>query len=82
MNDYFTMQIPISAKNLCAFPEGSLVRSKFSGKVYEVIKHLRNGMCNVYCLDIGSNESWNDCNNQHFIPADYVSLGVRSLLLL
>lgn len=81
MNTYAVMQIPIRAKDPCYFPEGSLVRSKFSGNVYIITKHFKNGMCNMYRPDVRANENWNACNNQHFIPADYVSLGVRSLLL-
>lgn len=77
---YAILQIPIRAKNLCDFPEGSFVRSKYSGLVYRVVKHLKNGTCNIYCLDMRTDESWNASNNQHFIPADYVSLGVKSLL--
>ena len=80
MSNNAIMQIPIRAKNPCDFPEGSLVRSKFSGKVYQITKHFKNGMCNMYRPDIRANENWNACNNQHFIPADYVSLGVKSLL--
>lgn len=73
-------QIPIYPRNPCEFPEGSVIRSIYSGKVYVITKHFRNGMCNMYRPDIRANENWNACNNQHFIPADYVSLGVRSLL--
>lgn len=79
--DVYTMsQIPILAKNPCSFPEGSIIRSKYSGIVYQITKHFRNGMCNMYRPDIRANENWNACNNPHFIPADYVSLGVISLL--
>lgn len=80
-NYYAMMQIPMGAKNPCDFPEGSWVRSKFSGKVYVITKHFKNGMCNMYRPDIRSNENLNACNNRHYIPADYVSLSVRSLLL-
>lgn len=68
------------AKNPIEFAEGSIVRSIYSGKVYIITKHFNNGMCNMYRPDIRANENWNACNNAHFVPADYVSLGVRSLL--
>lgn len=81
IDNYAIMQIPIRASDPCAFPEGSFVRSKFSGLVYQITKHFKNGMCNMYRLDIRANENWNACNNQHFIPADYISLGVISVCL-
>lgn len=67
-------------KNLWEFSEGSFVRSVYSGIVYQVIRHTKNGMCAVKRLDINIEECWNAFNNRHFISADYVSLGVRSLL--
>ena len=81
MDSYAIMQIPIKAKDPCNFPEGSFVRSKFSGKVYQITKHFKNGMCNMYRLDIRANENWNACNNQHFISADFISLGIRTMIL-
>ena len=74
------MQLPISPKNPSDFPEGSIVRSIYSGKIYIITKHYSNGMCNMMQPATRCNENWNACNNQHFIPADYVSLGVRSLM--
>lgn len=67
-------------RNPIDFPEGSVIRSVYSGRVYVITKHFKNGMCNMYRPDIRANENWNACNNQHFIPADYVSLTVKSLL--
>ena len=80
MNNDFICQLPIKGKNLCTFPEGSLVKSIYSGKIYVITKHYKNGMCNMYCPDMKTNDNWNACNNAHFIYADYVSLGIRSLL--
>ena len=80
MSNYAIMQIPIRAKNPCDFPEGSLVKNIYSGKIYVITKHFKNGMCNMYRPDIRSNEKWNACNNAHFISADYISLAIRSLL--
>nr|DAG98790.1 MAG TPA: hypothetical protein [Herelleviridae sp.] len=80
MSNYAIMQIPIRAKNPCDFPEGSLVKNIYSGKIYVITKHFKNGMCNMYRPDIRSNENWNACNNAHFISADYISLAIRSLL--
>lgn len=73
-------RLPIQSKNPWDFPEGSLIRSKFSGKTYEIVRHLKNGMSIMHCVDDTADEVWNACNNRHFIPADYVSLGVKSLL--
>lgn len=67
-------------KNLCEFPEGSVVRSIYSGRVYVITKHYTNGMCNLLQPDKNINENWNACNNAHFILVDYISLAVRSLL--
>lgn len=74
-----TMQIPIRAKDPAYFPEGSLIRSKFTGIPYRVISH-KKGMSNLQELIYGRVEQWNSYNNQHFIPADYVSLSIISLL--
>ena len=67
-------------KNLWQFSEGSLVRSVYSGIVYQVVRHTKNGMCVVKRLDINTEECWNAFNNAHFIFADFITLGVRSLL--
>lgn len=73
------LKLPIRPKNPCDFSEGSVIRSVYSDKVYVITKHFSNGMCNL--LQSASRcENWNACNNPHFIPADYVSLGVKSLL--
>lgn len=74
------MRLPTSPKNPSDFPEGSVIRSIYSGKVYVVSRHYSNGMCNLFQPDIRVNENWNACNNRHFIPADYVSLCIRSLI--
>lgn len=79
MNKEVLSQIPIMAKNPCEFPEGSFIRSKFSGIVYQITKHFKNGISNLYRPDIRANEKWNSCNNKHFIPLDCISLGVMSL---
>lgn len=79
MGDY-TMQLPIRARNPISFPEGSIIRSVYSTNVYEIVKHFSNGMCTLKSR--GTYEKWNSCNNPHFIPADYISLSVRSLCLL
>lgn len=68
-------------KNLCEFPEGSVVRSIYSGKVYVITKHYANGMCNLFCQENRYNENWNACNNRHFILADSISTAVTSLLI-
>lgn len=67
-------------KNPCEFPEGSIVRSVFSGIIYQITKHYRNGMCNMYRPDIRANENWNACNNRHFISVDSISVGVLILI--
>lgn len=68
------------AKDPYRFSEGSYVRSVWSGMVYKVSKHKNNGMTDMLNLCTGALEKWNSCNNQHFIPADYVSLGVKFIL--
>ena len=68
------------AKNPCDFPEGSVIRSVYSGKVYVITKHYKNGMCNLLQPDKNINENWNACNNAHFILVEIVSLAVMSLI--
>lgn len=70
----------VCPRNPIDFAEGSVLRNVYSNKVYILTQHYKKGMCDLYCPDLRSHENWNSCNNQHFIPADYVSLGVRSLL--
>lgn len=74
------LNVSVRPRNPIDFPEGSVVRSVYSNKVYVITQHYKNGMCNMYRPDAKSNENWNACNNQHFIPADYVSLGVLSII--
>lgn len=69
------------ARNPIEFKEGEVIRSVYDGELYRVEKFYGNGMVLLYNINCRANENWNSCNNQHFIPADYVSLGVRSLLL-
>ena len=70
----------IAPRNPCDFAEGSLVRSVYSGLVYQITQHYKNGMCNMYQTDFRKNENWNACNNPHFIPADYISPAIQSLV--
>ena len=70
----------IRLRNPIDFPEGSIIRSVYTNKVYVITKHFSNGMCNLLQPSINWNENWNACNNQHFIPAEYVSFGVLSLI--
>ena len=67
-------------RNPIDFPEGSVIRSVYSGKVYVITKHFKNGMCNLLQPDKNINENWNSCNNAHFVLVEVVSLGVMSLL--
>ena len=67
-------------RNPIDFPEGSVIQSVYSGKVYVITKHYKNGMCNLLQPDIRSNENWNACNNAHFILVEIVSLAVMSLI--
>lgn len=72
---------PLKARIYVLFRKVLLLRVYiYSGKIYVITKHYKNGMCNMYCPDMKTNENWNACNNAHFIYADYVSLGIRSLL--
>ena len=52
-------------KNPIEFPEGTFIRSVYTGKIYQITKHFPNGMCNL-CLNGIHNENWNTCNNAHF----------------
>lgn len=72
-------QILRYTKDPCAFPEGSVLQSVYSGKIYVLTKHFRNGMCNMYRPDLRMNENWNACNNKHFISLD-VSLPILCLI--
>ena len=67
-------------RNPIDFPEGSVIQSVYSGKVYVITKHFKNGMCNLLQPDKNINENWNACNNVHFILVEEMSLGVMSLL--
>lgn len=67
-------------RNPIDFPEGSTIRSVYSGKVYVITKHFKNGMCNLLQPDKNINENWNACNNAHFILVEEMSLGVMILL--
>ena len=67
----------ILPKNPCDFAEGSVVRSIHTDRVYHIVKHCWNGMSLLYQPDFRKTENWNACNNQHFIPADYVSPAVQ-----
>lgn len=71
---------PIAPRNPCDFAEGSLVRSIYSGVVYVITQHYKNGMCNMYQPDFRKNVNWNACNNPHFIPADYISPAIQLLV--
>ena len=75
-----TLDLGTRPKNLIDLPEGSVVRSIYSNKVYVITKHFTNGMCNLLQPDRCANENWNACNNQHFIPADFVNLGILCLI--
>ena len=66
------------AKDPYQFPEGTFVRSVRSNLVYKIIRH-RNGMSDLLNIKSGFMEKWNSYNNQHFISADFVSLGVQTL---
>lgn len=67
-------------RNPIDFPEGSVIQSVYSGKVYVITKHYKNGMCNLLQPDIRANENWNACNNAHFILVEILSLAVMSLI--
>lgn len=77
MNRLYLTVLP---KNPCDFAEGSVIRSIYTGTVYVITQHYKNGMCNLYQPTLRKNENWNACNNQHFIPADYVSPAIQSLV--
>lgn len=67
------------AKNPIEFSEGSVIQSVYTGELYRVEKFYGNGMVLLYKIRSRATENWNACNNQHFIPADYISLAVKSL---
>jgi len=73
-------QLPVLPRNPCDFAEGSIVKSIYSGRIYVITQHYKNGMCNMFQPSLRINERWNACNNQHFIPADYVSPAVQLLV--
>lgn len=60
------------------FSEGAVVRCVYSNFLYQVVKH-KNGMTDMLCFVTGIISPWNSYNNQMFIPADFVSLGVQTL---
>ena len=66
-------------RNLCKFAEGSSVKSVYTGIVYKILKHYSNGMSVL--LKGSVKESWNSCNNQHFVPVDLLNLGVLNIIL-
>lgn len=68
-------------ENLIRFPTGSVVRSVYSDKVYKIAGHSSNGMSRLLLLRDNSIETWNACNNTHFVPADFVGIGILVSLL-
>lgn len=74
------VHLTVSPKNPCDFAEGSIIRSIYTGIVYVITHHYKNGMCNLYQPILRKNENWNAYNNKHFIPADYISPAIQSLV--
>ena len=68
----------MGAKDPYQFPEGSFIRCVWSNFIYKVVKH-KNGITDMLCLVTGVTSPWNSYNNQMFIPADFVPLGVQTL---
>lgn len=68
------------AQNPIAFPEGTFIRSVYTGKIYQITKHFPNGMCNL-CLNGIHNENWNARNNPHFERYEEVTLAMTLCLL-
>lgn len=66
------------ARNPCEFPEGSIIQSIYTKKVYVITKHFKNGMCNLYQPSLRYNENWNACNNRHFVSVQ-TDLGIGCL---
>ena len=64
------------------FPRGTFIRSIYTGEVYQIIGEIKhNGMCDCLNLQDGGVEKHNAYANPHYVPADFVSLGIRSLCL-
>ena len=59
-------------KNPIEFPIGAIIRSVYSGEVYEVARFNKNGMCDLRNLDSGCLEGWNAYNNRHFIDTTFI----------
>lgn len=59
-------------KNPIEFSIGTIIKSVYSGKVYEVARFSKNGMCDLRNLDNGCLEKWNAHNNRHFIDATFI----------
>lgn len=64
------------------FPRGTFIQSIYTGEVYQIIGDIKhNGMCDCLNLQDGSVEKHNAYANPHYVPADFVSLGIRILCL-
>lgn len=66
--------------NLCSFLVGAIVKSAYSGKVYKVLHHTKNGMCELLNYDSKCTEVFNAYNNKHFVPLDPIDIGILLLL--